>query len=87
MKGTSAQALVVMSLVFLGGCATSPPDKLDNICEIFREKRSWYDDARESRQRWGTPISVMMAFMHQESFTHWCCNWYTSESLGYLQKY
>ena len=67
MKGTSTQALVVMSLVFLGGCATSPPDKLDNICEIFREKRSWYDDARESRQRWGTPISVMMAFMHQES--------------------
>jgi hypothetical protein len=39
----------------------------DNICEIFREKRSWYRSAHASYRRWGIPIPVMMAIVHQES--------------------
>ena len=60
-------ALVVVLVLIVGGCTTSPPDKLDNICDIFREKDGWYADARDARERWGAPISIMMAFMHQES--------------------
>ena len=57
--------LVAFSM--LVSCASAPPQALDNVCDIFREKDGWYDDARQSRATWGSPISVMMAFMHQES--------------------
>jgi len=49
------------------GCATSPPEQVGNVCDIFREKSGWHSDAKESRARWGVPISVSMAFMYQES--------------------
>ena len=58
-------ALIILNS--LAGCVTSPPKDVDDICEIFREKSGWYDDAKSARARWGVPISVMMAFMHQES--------------------
>jgi hypothetical protein len=51
----------------LTGCASAPPRHLDNICHIFDEKNGWYDDARNAEKKWGSPISVMMAIMHQES--------------------
>ena len=57
----------LISLSVLAGCQTSPPEALDNVCDIFREKKGWYADAEASKQRWDVPISVMMAFMHQES--------------------
>ena len=60
-------ALVVSLALVVGGCMASPPNKLGNICDIFREKDGWYEDAKDARERWGAPISIMMAFMHQES--------------------
>jgi len=57
---------VVLAAV-LSGCSTKPPSNKDNICAIFSEKRGWYKDAKKASRRWGTDISVMMAFMHQES--------------------
>lgn len=54
-------------LVFLAGCTTSPPKDVSNVCAIFEEKSGWYDDAADSREEWGSPISTMMAIMHQES--------------------
>ena len=67
MSFSGRVVLVVGLLLVVGGCTTSPPDKLDNICDIFREKDGWYADAKDARERWGAPISIMMAFMHQES--------------------
>ena len=38
----SVRAALVFGLALIvGGCTTSPPDKLDNICDIFREKDGW----------------------------------------------
>ena len=55
----------------VAGCATSPPKNLDNICEIFTEKRGWYKDAKRAAKAWGSPIPIIMAFVHQESsFIH-----------------
>ena len=65
IRSRCAQFLIV--IVTVTGCASAPPDKLDNVCDIFREKGGWYDDAVGSRKRWGVPVSIMMAFMHQES--------------------
>jgi len=57
----------VLLLLTLAGCVTSPPSNVDDVCAIFEEKSGWYDDAKTARARWGVPISVMMAFIHQES--------------------
>lgn len=54
-------------LLCLSGCATAPPSRPENICNIFHEKKGWYDDARAAEKRWGTPIQVQMAIIYQES--------------------
>lgn len=43
-----------------------PPD-VENICAIFEERSSWYDAAKASESRWGTPKHVQMSIMRQES--------------------
>ena len=63
----SRHTIVVFALLMIVGCATSPPEQVGNVCDIFREKSGWHSDAKESRARWGVPISVSMAFMYQES--------------------
>lgn len=63
----SRKFIAVLALLTIAGCATPTPEQVDNVCEIFREKSGWYGDAKESRARWGVPISVSMAFMYQES--------------------
>lgn len=64
--------LVLIAAILLTGCASkAPPGRPDNLCSIFKEKRSWYRDAQKANKRWGTPIQVMMAIMKQESsFRH-----------------
>ena len=63
----SRHTIVAFTLLMIVGCATSPPEQVGNVCDIFREKSGWHSDAKESRARWGVPISVSMAFMYQES--------------------
>ncbi|WP_417531078.1 lysozyme-like domain containing protein [Marinobacter lipolyticus] len=47
--------------------APDPPLHQDNVCEIFREHPVWYDYARASQEKWGTPIATQMAFVYYES--------------------
>jgi len=56
--------------VWLGvvaGCATAPPENVENICAIFEEKSRWYKAAKKSEERWGTPIHVQLSIIRQES--------------------
>ncbi len=57
-----------MFFVFLlfAGCSAPPKNKA-NLCSIFFEKGSWYEDAKRSYRRWGSPVPVMMAMMYRES--------------------
>ena len=57
--------IVMCSLMV--GCVTSPPKRIDNVCDIFDEKSGWYKAASKASKRWNSPIPVMMAFMYQES--------------------
>jgi hypothetical protein len=59
--------IILLLLLSLAACTAMPPKNSDNICSTFREKEDWYDDAKESFEKWGIPIPVQMAIMHQES--------------------
>jgi hypothetical protein len=48
-------------------CSVPPPRTPDDLCQIFTERRSWYRSARSSYLRWGVPISLQLAVIHQES--------------------
>ena len=58
---------LLIALLAVSACTTSPPRDVNNICAIFTEKDDWYDDAADARDEWGSPIPVMMAIIYQES--------------------
>ena len=59
---------LAFALVFLvSGCVTPTPRRQGNICEVFEQQPDWYDYARASEKRWGTPVHVQMAFVWKES--------------------
>ena len=61
--------IVIFLLISLGlaGCSSSPPKNLNNACEIFAQKSDWYEAAYASYKKWGVPVHVQLAIMHQES--------------------
>ncbi len=63
---------VLFTVLFLAGCASkAPPARPHNLCDVFKEKPSWYRAAKKAKKRWGTPIQVMMAIMyHESSYRH-----------------
>jgi hypothetical protein len=59
--------ICLMCALLLAGCASRPPSNTEDICAIFAEKRGWQRDVERSESRWGLPIHVQMAIIHQES--------------------
>ena len=60
--------LIVVVLALAGaGCSARPPRNVDDTCTIFEERHEWYRAARKSYERWGIPIHVQLAIIHQES--------------------
>ena len=59
--------LFILSVFFIQSCTTRPPENPDNICLIFKEKRSWYKAVMRSEKRWKVPPYVLMSFVYQES--------------------
>ena len=57
----------LLSIILISSCASSPPTSVDDVCKIFKEKRSWYKAAKKTEKKWGIPISVTMAIIKQES--------------------
>jgi len=61
----------MIASLFLAACSTVPPKEKEDLCEIFYEKRDWFDAAQDMKDEWGVPIHVPMAMMYQESsFRH-----------------
>ena len=48
-------------------CVEVPPANPDDLCAIFAERSHWASAADAASLRWGVPVPVIMAFMHQES--------------------
>jgi len=53
--------------LILSGCASKPPQQQENICQIFKDKSSWYRLVSRSEEQWGAPIHVQMSILRQES--------------------
>lgn len=58
---------MMLLLALLSGCATTPPSKPDDICQIFKQKKGWYADAKKAQEKWHIPMTVTMATIYQES--------------------
>jgi hypothetical protein len=55
-------------LLLVASCGhRSPPSNQDDACAIARERPSFMRAMRSTERRWGVPISVQMATIHQES--------------------
>lgn len=68
MKLNTIKAARLPLLVsLLAACASSPPESVADICDIFEDRKGWYNAAKNAERRWGIPVSVNMAFIYQES--------------------
>lgn len=61
------QFCFIFLILISSGCATYRPTRLNDVCDIFYGETDWYEAARDANEKWGTPIWVMMAIIHQES--------------------
>ncbi len=60
--------LILSSLLI--NCSVFQPANVDDLCSVLADE-DWYEAALDSQQKWGTPIHVQLAIMHQESkFEH-----------------
>jgi hypothetical protein len=50
-----------------GGGRFSAPRDLDNACSIVRERPQYLRAMQKAERRWGVPVHVQMATIHQES--------------------
>jgi hypothetical protein len=95
-----AVKLIILGLLLsssLSGCSTSPPHSTTDACAIFTEKDDWYEASQDAYKKWGVPIHVQLAIIHQESrFKHdakpprdklfWFIPWFRkSSAYGYAQ--
>lgn len=60
-------AVLVLVASCGGGRNYSAPRDLDNACAIARERPAYMSAMRSAERRWGVPVPVMMATIHQES--------------------
>jgi hypothetical protein len=59
---------ILFFFLFLSACATlPPPNRIDNVCYIFRQYPDWYQASKKAERDWGIPVDIQMAIIHQES--------------------
>ncbi len=61
-----ASALLLL-LAACGGGNFSAPRDLENACAIVAERPAYHRAMRATERRWGVPVHVQMATIHQES--------------------
>lgn len=97
MRLSQATVLALICLATIPGCSSSPPRNTANACDIFEEKDDWYEASQQAFEKWGVPVHVQLAIIHQESrFKHdakppreklfWFIPWFRkSSAYGYAQ--
>ncbi|MEX3313839.1 lytic transglycosylase [Sulfitobacter sp. PS-8MA] len=59
--------IIVLLVASCGGGQQSAPRDLDNACTILKERPDYHKAFRATERKWGVPIHVQMATIHQES--------------------
>lgn len=60
-------ALALVCLLAACGGPKSPPSDLDNACRIVDQRPAYLRAMRKTERKWGVPVPVQMATIHQES--------------------
>ncbi len=61
------RVLLCVSVLVLSACASGPPKNINDACSMLQEKDDWYEAANDSFKKWGVPVHVQLAIIHQES--------------------
>lgn len=67
MSRTLRALIFVLLAASCGGGQTSAPRNLDNACALLRERPQYAKAFRNVERKWGVPVHVQMATIHQES--------------------
>ncbi|MBN2631370.1 MAG: lytic transglycosylase [Rhodobacteraceae bacterium] len=62
-------SMLLLLLAACGGGSSrfSAPRDLDNACAIARERPQYFNAMKATERKWGVPVHVQMATIHQES--------------------
>ena len=60
-------SIVFLALASCGGGNFSAPRDLENACAIVRERPQYFSAMKATERKWGVPVQVQMATIHQES--------------------
>ena len=60
-------SVLFLALASCGGGNFSAPRDLDNACAIVRERPQYHRAMQATERKWGVPVPVLMATIHQES--------------------
>jgi hypothetical protein len=60
-------AILFSFLASCGGGNFSAPRNLDNACALAQERPQYFRAMQDAEQKWGVPVPVLMAIIHQES--------------------
>lgn len=60
-------SILLLLLASCGGGNFSAPRQLDDACAILRERPEYWKAMQRTERRWGVPVHVQMATIHQES--------------------
>ncbi len=59
--------LVVLLVASCGGKEYRAPRNLDNACSIVKQRPHYLKAMKRTQRKWGVPVHVQMAIIHQES--------------------
>lgn len=67
MKTPLRALIIVLLLASCGGSSSNAPRDLDNACTILKQRPQYHRAFKAVERKWGVPIHVQMATIHQES--------------------
>jgi hypothetical protein len=67
MGRTLRAGILLMFLASCGGGNFSAPRNLDDACALASERPQYFRAMKNTERRWGVPVPVLMAMIHQES--------------------
>ena len=54
--------LIFFFLLILSSCSSIPKNTADG-CSIFSDRYLWYNHAKKTEKKWGTPIHIQLAII------------------------